>query len=132
MYYDGTTQGFNVASAGKLYFESDNLYVKTDVAATPTTIPVSIIRKIVFSNALAASTFGQNKTNLVIYPNPSSDAIRIKSDSGETLATKIYSMTGQLMLQGSYQSGEDIDVSNLSSGLYLVQVNGATIKFSKK
>ena len=132
-YYDGTTQGFNVTTAGKLYFATDNLYVKLDgTTTTPTTIPVTIIRKITFSNALNTTIFGENKNNLVLFPNPSLDVIRIKSDENEELKTKMYSLQGQLVLEGTYQSNQDIDVSNLSSGLYLVQVNGLTIKFSKK
>ncbi len=131
-YYDGSTQGFNVTTAGKLYFASDNLYVKIDGTTTPTTIPVTIIRKITFSSTLGTETFGENVNNLVLYPNPSSDIFRIKSDDNEVLKINIYSLQGQLVHQGNYQSEQDINVSNLSSGLYLVQVNGLTIKFSKK
>jgi hypothetical protein len=131
-YYNGTTQAFNVATAGKLYFETDNLYVKTDATTAPTTIPVNIIRKITFSNTLATTTFGTNSHHLVLYPNPGSDVIRIQSDVNEDLKTKIYSLTGQLILEGVYQRGQDINVSDLTAGLYLVQVNGLTIKFSKK
>ncbi len=132
IYYDGTTQEFNVTTAGKLYFASDNLFVKLDETTTPTTIPVSIIRKITFSSALASTTFGESENNLVLYPNPSSDVFRIKSDLNEELKIYIYSLQRQLVHQGIYQSDEDINVSNLSSGLYLVQVNGSTIKFIKK
>lgn len=132
-YYDGSTQGFNVESSGKLYFDSDHLKVKVNSStATPTTIPVTIIRKITFSTTLSSTTFGENKNNLVLYPNPSSDVFRIKSDVSEKLKINIYSLQGQLVHQGNYQSDEDITISNLSSGLYLVQVNGLTIKFSKK
>lgn len=131
-YYDGTNQTFSVAATGKLYFETDNLFLKTDGTTTPTTIPVNIIRKITFSNALATTTFGENASNVMLYPNPSSEVIRIKSDTLDVLNTKIYSLTGQLILEGRYQSNQDIDVSSLASGLYLVQVNGLTIKFSKK
>lgn len=131
-YYDGTTQGFNVTTAGKLYFASDNLYVKLDGTTTPTTIPVTIIQKITFGATLSNATFGENKNNLVLYPNPSSDVFRIKSDENEELKINIYSLQGQLVHQGKYQTNEDVNVSNLSSGLYLVQVNGLTIKFSKK
>lgn len=131
-YYTGSTQDFNISSAGKLYFSSDNLYVQTDGSATPTTIPVSIIRKITFSTALATPTFGDNRHNIVLYPNPGSDNIKIKADNAGDLKVEIYSLYGQLVKQGIYQSNEDIDISSLSAGLYLVQVNGVTIKFSKK
>lgn len=132
-YYDGTSQGFNVETSGKLYFTSDNLNVKiSGTTTTPTTIPVTIIRKITFSTTLSTTTFGENKNNLVLYPNPSSNVFRIKSDVAEELKINIYSLQGQLVQHGIYQSDEDINVSHLSSGLYLVQVNGLTIKFSKK
>lgn len=78
-YYDGTLQGFNVAAAGKLYFESDNLYVKLDGTTTPTTIPVNIIRKITFSGTLATTSFGNNSDNLVLYPNPGLDITKHKT-----------------------------------------------------
>ena len=93
-YYDGNTQAFNVSTAGKLYFASDNLYVKTDGTTTPTTIPVNIIRKITFSNALATTTFGENNNHLMLYPNPSSDVIRIKS----SLASDLILITSELGL----------------------------------
>lgn len=131
-YYDGNTQGFNVETSGKLYFASDNLYLKLNSSTTPTTIPVNIIRKITFSTTLGTTTFEENSNNLVLYPNPSSDVIKIESNVEENLVVKIYSLTGQLVHQGNYQSNENIDVLNLASGLYLVQVNGLTIKFSKK
>lgn len=131
-YHDGASQSFSIASAGKLYFVSDNLYVKTDAITTPTTIPVSIIRRITFSNSLSAGSFGENKNNLVLYPNPSSEIIKIKSDVEEELEVKIYSLTGQLVKKGTFLSNQSIDVSALSQGLYLVQVNNLTIKFSKK
>jgi hypothetical protein len=131
-YYNGTAQTFNVATSGKLYFETDHLNVKVDGTTTPTAIPVNIIRKVTFSNVLATATFGENTDNMVLYPNPGSDVIRIKSDANEDLNTKIYSLTGQLIVEGVYQPNQDINVSGLSSGLYLVQVNGLTIKFSKK
>lgn len=132
-YYTGSTQNYTVATSGKLYFDATNLYLKVDGSATaPTTIPVTLIRKITFSNTLGTQTFEENAKNLVLYPNPSGDYIRIKSNDFETLTTKMYSLTGQLVKQGSYQSDEDIDISDLASGLYFVQVNGSTLKFSKK
>ncbi|NHM05849.1 T9SS type A sorting domain-containing protein [Flavobacterium sp. CYK-4] len=131
-YYDGNIQNFNVTTSGKLYFSADNLYVKADGVTTSTTIPVNIIRKITFDGALATTNFGENDQALTLAPNPSADVIRIGSENRESLKTQIYSLTGQLILQGVYQVGQDIDVSKLAAGLYLVQVNGVTIKFSKK
>ncbi|WP_396189097.1 T9SS type A sorting domain-containing protein [Flavobacterium sp.] len=132
-YYDGNSQGFNIESSGKLYFDSDNLNVKLNsTTTTPTTIPVTIIRKITFSTTLSTTLFAENKKNLILYPNPNSDIFRIKSDVTEKMKINIYSLQGQLVHQGNYESDEAINVSYLPSGLYLVQVNDLTIKFSKK
>lgn len=132
IYYTGTAQGFNVSSSGKLYFSGDNLLVKPEATSTERSIPVSIIQKITFTDEiLATQEIGANKGNLQLYPNPSTNYIRIKSESN-SLAVKIYSTSGQLVLSGSYKSDEDINVSKLNAGVYLVQANGVNIKFIKK
>lgn len=130
-YSSGTTQDFVIADSGKLYFSGDQLMIQTAAAALPTSLPVSIIKKIVFSDALATQEVGLNKQNVQLYPNPSSNIIRIKAES-KLLDVKIYSTTGQLVLSGKYKPDEDIDVSKLNAGVYLVQVNGVTIKLIKK
>lgn len=131
-YYDGNVQQFSVADSGKLYFSDDNLNIKADTSATPTTIPVGIIRKITFSETLSTIAIGANSAHLALYPNPGSETIRIHSDNLDMLSVRVYSLHGQLVQQGNYQPNQAIDVSGLSSGLYIVQVNDATLKFSKK
>lgn len=131
-YYSGTPQVFNVATTGKLYFANDNLYIKIDGTTTPTTIPVNIIRKITFvENTLAVTALADEK-KVVLSPNPSTDFFKITSEYKEGLNVKVYSLTGQLVHQGVYQNDQNIDVSNLSTGLYMVQVNHSTLKFIKK
>lgn len=131
-YYTGTEQGFNVSASGKLYFSGDNLLVKPEANSTETSIPVSIIQKITFTDeVLATQNVGLNKSNLQLYPNPSTDYIRIKSEA-KSLDVKIYSLEGKLVVSGTYKSDEDINVSKLNAGVYLVQANGVTIKFIKK
>ena len=131
-YYTGTEQGFNVSASGKLYFSGDNLLVKPEATSTETSIPVSIVQKITFTDeVLATQEIGANKSNLQLYPNPSTNYIRIKSES-KSLAVKIYSTSGQLIISGNYKSDEDINVSKLNAGVYLIQANGVTIKFIKK
>lgn len=132
-YYDGTSTNFPVEASGKLYFTNDDLNIKSDAGtATVISIPISLIRKVVFDNTLDTPSFGVNKNNLVLYPNPGSETIQIKSDLFEELNVKIYSLTGQLVDNGIYQTNQTIDVSALPKGLYLIQVNDLTLKFSKK
>lgn len=51
-YYNGTEQGFVITNSGKLSFDNQNLLLASDASSLPTTIPVSIIRKITFSAAV--------------------------------------------------------------------------------
>lgn len=220
-YYDGNVQPFSIETSGKLFFESNNLLVKLDANTAPTTIPISIIRKITFVNNLpplaselfqfnvlnkdcgatvvwSSETelnldhyellFGHNENqfdhsqtispkgnyqnyfvslnhsqgeqfyqlkmvdkdqsvsyssilnrNIVCRANNytlsntlnHSNTIKILTDVSEDLKIKIYSVSGQLIHSATYQPNQDIDISTLSAGLYLIQVNGITLKFSK-
>ena len=60
------------------------------------------------------------KTNLVVYPNPVSDILQMSSES--TIDTyKIMNIQGAVLKEGK-PIENTIDVSNLSSGLYFLQV----------
>ena len=132
-YYDGTEQGFSIENSGKLSFSGSDLLLQTSSTANATTIPTSIIRKIVFDSAvLSVQTISQNTSKYILYPNPSNDYIRIKSFDGEKLQTSIYSMDGKLLHQGNYTSDQTIDISNLKSGVYLIKANNETFKLIKK
>lgn len=131
-YYDGTTQNFTVETAGKMYFDTNNLYIKTNVSATPTTIPVSIIRKIIFTDVLSTDTMEQNQQKLVLYPNPTNGFFRFSSDEQLDFNLRIFNLKGQLVLEGNYTTEQDIDVSRLTHGIYMVQANGITFKFIKQ
>ncbi len=70
-----------------------------------------------------------------IYPNPSSEIIHIHGVTSEINSTLIYSVGGQLIHTATSNS-ETIDISNLSAGLYFLEVttsegNKQTQKFIK-
>jgi len=132
-YYDGTTQGFAVQDSGKLYFSESNLLIKTSSTSTPTSLPVSIIQKITFDNSvLSTQNISQNKSKYILYPNPSNDFIRIKSLNADKLEVSIYALDGKLLLKGNYVSDQNIDISQLPAGVYIVKSNTETFKLIKK
>gem|GEM_PF-3996997 len=69
-----------------------------------------------------------------IYPNPSSQMITLEMPLKEAEVTlEIMSLTGQVVMSlQAYPSGgvlrENIDVSDLSKGMYMVRVNGQTLR----
>lgn len=68
--------------------------------------------------------------DLKVYPNPSSKIITINSYAQETCY--IYSLSGKLILQEPLDQGTNqIDVSKLSSGTYVIRLGERSTKFIK-
>ena len=60
-----------------------------------------------------------------LYPNPVKKYLYIKTPS-EKSVIKIYSLQGSLLKTvAAYQSNDQIDVSTLQSGVYLVKISGS-------
>lgn len=75
------------------------------------------------------------KENFSLYPNPTSDVLNITSKTGiEFNAIKIVDLTGRIVK--SEQNKTSINVSDLASGTYLIEIftneSKATSKFVKK
>ena len=67
-----------------------------------------------------------------VYPNPVSDVVYIQNAPETDFMISIYRMNGVLVLTTKLIAGaKSIDVSYLSSGLYLLNVNSRTFKFVK-
>ncbi|MGG5207787.1 T9SS type A sorting domain-containing protein [Chryseobacterium sp. MIQD13] len=84
------------------------------------------------------ATLGTNETvsvkeGLVIYPNPVTDYLTVKSDS-KVYRIEVYDMAGRNM--NSKLNGDKVDVTNLSSGNYIINIETkegkSTQKFIKK
>lgn len=58
-------------------------------------------------------------TDYVIYPNPASDRVQIESSEAVKLV-RVFNLAGQKVLENS---GSQINIENLSSGSYLMELN---------
>ena len=66
--------------------------------------------------------------NMVIYPNPAHEYIKIESEKKSEI--KVYSVNGQIVLKRNInEGGSTIDISNLNSGMYFIDVDGNISKF---
>jgi len=77
-----------------------------------------------------------NDTGISIYPNPTADILNIKGVK-ENASFKIYNLAGSLVISGSTSSNQNIDVSKLSAGVYILELltdnkEGNKIRFIKK
>lgn len=66
-----------------------------------------------------------------IYPNPSKDWIKIDGIS-EVSDVQIFDITGKLVLQQEYQIDDRIDISNLTVGMYILNIRNSEGVSSKK
>jgi hypothetical protein len=61
--------------------------------------------------------------NIKVFPNPASDQIRINYQSkSASLSYKVYNGSGSQVISGTIAAGENINVSFLSAGQYLLQL----------
>lgn len=134
-YTDNTEKTFSVTENGKIYFSDDNLIIEEDFG-NPVTIAISVIRKLVFeSQTSSSSSIFQDQPDInrvFIYPNPTQNYLQIANLETGKANIRIFSVSGSLMWQDTITSDSNIDVSQFPAGLYLIQINETTLKFTKR
>ena len=85
---------------------------------------------ITVSNQSVGIAEAHNAKNFSIYPNPANDQLWIQW-SGNTAQLNIYALSGQLVYSTTYK-GESVDISQLETGIYLVQLSGEEGAYTTK
>jgi len=127
---DGTQKISSINSVGKLTVSDQNLVIKlTD--GTASTYLLTAIQKIIFDNSTEVNNIA-NQKELLLYPNPATDFILLKNAVEGQSNITIYSMDGALLASTNiYDPNQQIDISSLPKGLYILKVNNQVLKFSK-
>lgn len=82
-----------------------------------------------------ASVDAQTKNNFTIYPNPANEKIFIQSNeynSLENTTYSIYDINGKLIRKNKLNSDGSIPIEQLSSGIYILELENAAGKSSNK
>ena len=58
-----------------------------------------------------------------IYPNPSSNSIAIQSNENKKLDVEIINLQGRTVIKNSVLPNEKIDISQLPTGQYIININ---------
>ncbi|HET8803902.1 MAG TPA: choice-of-anchor B family protein [Aequorivita sp.] len=68
--------------------------------------------------------------NFAVYPNPSKDFVTISSKIEPISQVEIYNVLGQKVMDQNFKGtlSENINVSNLQAGMYVMKINSATTK----
>jgi hypothetical protein len=67
----------------------------------------------------------ENGFELAVYPNPANDWVTIQMVNAFTYS--IINMNGQTVLQGNGNDQQQVNIADLTDGVYLLQVQSATI-----
>ena len=68
--------------------------------------------------------------NFSIYPNPVRNFLNVVTDKA-IFNIEIYDMMGKLILYGTYNKNQLVDVNHLSNGVYIVRINNEKFKITK-
>ena len=121
----GNSAGYDGAWNVYPYFESGNIIISSLVYSDPTYVPGFYLVK---SSSLG---IGDNSiSDFSMYPNPSSSVVKISAPETQIKTIDVYDLNGRLVISNQYNSVKktDLDVANLSSGIYLLNINNQVLK----
>jgi len=82
---------------------------------------ISSIGTYYYASRVITSLTNQNTNDLVIYPNPVTSGFILKGFSG-SISLSIYNLTGKLMITKVVNGQEQISLSTLPTGIYVVKL----------
>ncbi len=130
----GTITPFSYTSVSKLTFVNEVMTTVSPKGVAGQSFALSTVASVSFGNVSISGvkeTF-MNETDVKLYPTVASSTINLQGAT-DGAQISIYSITGSKMMQLNVTSNlQAINVSGFKSGIYLLRVNGQTLKFSKK
>lgn len=94
------------------------------------TLSLGLLKDTIDLSTLGTPELGGNENNIVVFPNPTNGIINIKLNNGNDITNIVlYNMTGQKLLESNQNN---IDISNLSNGVYLLKVTDSNNSLETK
>ena len=134
---EGSTIGSGTYTAGSTatiaaFPNSGYLFDKWQDNVTDNPRQVTVTGDMTFVAFFKSTGVGENEGRLlVLYPNPANDYIRIEGLEANS-EVKIYNTMGALVKVVNVNANEEIGISELSDGLYVLRCGNATLRFVKK
>lgn len=144
---DGVTP---ISEASKVYIMGDSEYVFADevtavlhetedfkclsyffdlaVVADQNMMGQSVLPVLQYFNSLVTGTEEKEQNDVSIYPNPSSDVLRVSGNiTLENASYKVIGINGELVQTGSINSNRELNIRDLPAGIYqLILLNKDT------
>jgi len=129
--YSDNLQVVSVSSNGEIAVagitNGKNTIIGTQTLSVPTSGPFVFVAKTSGSIFTNVPSFAEVNSNFKVFPNPTTSGLRIEPVPQEKI--KLFNIGGQLILD-TYTSG-NIDLSELPSGLYILQLGSKSHKIIK-
>lgn len=125
---NGTEQTYQLTEENQLHFENGEILVIETANGSNVTLQLSDIRKIVCSEMVG--TEENTASRLQIFPTPAHNQVIIKNLIGNSQG-HIYTLDGRMVKAFEASEGMTLDISDLSEGMYLLNIDGQTLKLMK-
>jgi len=115
-----------------------------DFVASPDTVYYYTVTSFDDQTATSASDYAPSVTTgiqdvppdlkaIMVYPNPANDKITIECAGNQSLNLSVYNIVGEILLQKELnKSINEIDISSLSKGVYLIKITDASETVQQK
>ena len=115
----GNKSTWNTANNGLFYLGGSNNIAVDDLKIYNRVLTQAEITSLYNNNSILSSqSYNSQNLKATIYPNPTSDNFTIEMEN-EVKSVEVYSIQGQTVM---ISNSKNIDVSNLSKGMYLVRI----------
>lgn len=123
-----------ITTESKLVFKGTPYIEFSKVDGLSERVPIAGVKRISFSGNWTGVTMAKaEQVALSLRENPVGKVLSVVGyDSSKAAQLSVYSIAGREVVRVNAWKGEDIDVSQLPSGIYILRINQTTLKFVKK
>lgn len=127
---DGTEETYDMQSSSYMYFDDGGKLVITEGSEGMVTAsyPLADIRKITCDEL--EGTPEDIDSGVVLFPNPTQNTVTFRNVRGKQ-NVKVYALDGRLVKSLQVIDNQIVDISDIPSGMYLVNISSNTYKMMK-
>ena len=135
-YFDDSREAtvVNLLDGSRLVFGGEPAFDFSNCGSAPGRINVAAVKRITFEGIwTGVEGVSKEATSLRLRSNPVEAILSVEGyDGSKPAVVSIYSIAGREALHVENWKGEDINVSHLPTGVYILRINNSTLKFIKK
>ncbi|MCQ2188987.1 MAG: T9SS type A sorting domain-containing protein [Paludibacteraceae bacterium] len=122
---------YNVDEDGYITFAEKSLLIKENRdKKTPVELKLADVSKLLVKEITGVDNTLSESQSISLYPNPASSEVFVSGIDGKQMV-EIFSISGVLVKKVSVENGSAINISDLRQGVYIMKVDGKTVKLCK-